>query len=632
MAIRIIMGEKNYYTFNHFLLNIGGNEDDIKLTKLPRNFLYNKRYDIYYSFDGLSEEGYYNKYEGLLLHHYIEYTKVLLFLSNLPSCRLYHNNQVIIIDNNLKDVIKYLGISIKRKNIENYTVSNEWLSSSLLTPSVINDDWATLNKVQSKRRKTIGIKEEGLIFENKVVQLIKDKHHKDFYQIGNSDEAFSIDKFKLTIEKMAKGIPFIYQAVLHDVENKLLGSIDLLVRSDYLELLCNKMDINNLINPHKGCYFSDKWHYVVVDIKNKKIKLNADMKTVGNEGDIIYMNKGQIYLYNNLLGEIQDYVPNYGYILGNGWKSSKESSDKLFERLGVIDFEGKDKDICKKMNDGIELVNKYSEIDLKNPPEEISINVKNSYDDSEMKKEIAYKKGDISMLPFLKYKQKNLAKQNGIYSWRDERCTSNILGIYGKQGELLDKIIIANRENKFFVHKINVGDYLNVFVDFESVYTDREYVYMIGLVYNLEGREYQEQYYCNRLDDENEKQIFKLFDERLKGLREKNRLRLYHWGSFEVNKSLLKGLEWYDMIKLLKDEQIVVPGMFNYKLKDVGMAMYRCGMVRTKWDTNIKNGYESMIEALKYYEKGDKNILESIKKYNLVDCKVMKEIYECLKI
>ena len=67
-------------------------------------------------------------------------------------------------------------------------------------------------------------------------------------------------------------MPYIYQAVLHDAEQKILGSVDLLVRSDYLRNLGVLMDIDNLIEK-KGCYFSDKWHYVVVDIKNKKIKL-----------------------------------------------------------------------------------------------------------------------------------------------------------------------------------------------------------------------------------------------------------------------------------------------------------------------------------------------------------------------
>jgi hypothetical protein len=625
------MGGKNIYTFNHFLLNTNYNEDDLYLIRHSKNLLYNKRYNIYYYFDGKDEKGYYNRYDGLKVVEYVEYTKVLLYLSDLSNCRLYHNDRMIIVENNLNDINKYLGINLKRKQIEKYDVTNEWLSSSLLTPCVINDDWAMLNKVQAKRKRSNGIKDEGILFENKVVGLMREQYENNFYEIGNSLDAISIDKFKLTIQKMSEGVPYIYQAVLHDAEQMILGSVDLLVRSDYLRNLGVLMDIDNLIE-RKGCYFSDKWHYVVVDIKNKKIKFNADKVTIGNDGDIVYMNKGQIYLYNKLLGKIQEYEPKYGYIFGNGWKCGKLESNELFERLGVIDFEGKDKEICRKMMDGIEIVNKYGDIDLSRPPNEVGINVKNKYDDSDMKKEIAYWKGDISMLPFLKYKHRNLAKQNGIYSWRDINCNSSSLGINGKQGELLDKIIIANRDNKFFVHKIDFGGYLPIFVDFESVYTNREYIYMIGMVYSVDGRDYEEQYYCEKLDDMNEKKIFELFEKRLNGLRERYKLRLYHWSHFEMNKSLVKNLEWYDMIKIMKDEQIVVPGMFNYKLKDIAGAMYRNGMIKSRWEGTINNGYESMMEALKYYEKGDKNILESIKKYNLVDCKVMKEIYECLNI
>lgn len=626
------MGGKNIYTFNHFLLNLNHNDDDLYLKKHSEELLYNKRYNIYYYFDGKDEKGYYNKYDGTKVIEYVEYTKVLLYLSELVNCRLYYNDKLVNVENNLNDINKYLGIELKRKEIERYDVTNEWLSSSLLTPSVINDDWATLNKVQAKRKKNTSIKDEGIIFENKVIGIMREQYKNDFFEIGSSLDAINVDKFKLTLQKMSEGIPYIYQGVLHDTEQKILGSVDLLVRSDYLRNLGNLMDVENLIDIHSGCYFSDKWHYVVVDIKYKRIKLNADMLTIGNDGDIVYMNKGQLYMYNILLGKIQDYTPKYGYILGNGWKGSKRESVKLFERLGVIDFEGKDKEICRKMMDGVELVNKYGDIDLRNPPKEVGVNVKNTYDENELKKEIAYRKGDISMLPFLKYKHRNLAKQNGIYSWRDMNCDSNSLGINGKQGRLLDKIIIANRENKFFVHKIDFGDYLPIFVDFESVHIDREYIYMIGMVYRLDEHEYEEQYYCEKLDRENEKKIFELFEQRLAGLRKKYNIRLYHWSHFEMNKSLVKNLEWYDMIKLMKEEEIVIPGMFNYKLKDVAGAMYICGMIKSRWEGTISNGYESMLEALKYYEKGDRNILESIKKYNLVDCKVMKEIYECLKI
>jgi hypothetical protein len=627
------MKENNIFTFNQFLFNSNKNyEDIINIEQSNTQLLYNKRYDIFYNFDNKDDQGYYNKYNGNNIFEYLEYTKVLLFLSNIPKCRLLYNDVFIDVENNLHNINKYLGIKIKRKYFDEYNVTSEWLSSSLITPCVINDDWEMLNKIQNKRKKNNSLKEEGIIFEYKIINIIRNKHKNDFFQIGNSNDATSIDKFNLTIKMMTEGMPFIYQGILHDIENKLIGSVDLIVRSDYLHYLCNDTTILNNINIKDGCLFSNKWHYVIVDIKNKKLKFNADMFSLRNNGNMMYMSKAQIYMYNTILAKIQNYTPCYGFILGNGFIINNFESNKLFEKIGIVDFFYKDNSICKKLNDGIKIANTYSNIDLMSPPKEIMINVKNQYDTSDIKKQIAHIKGDISMLPFLTYKHRNLAKKNKIYSWREINCNSKNLGITGKQAELLDKFIIANRENKFFIKYNKLTGFLPIFIDFESVYTDKEYIYMIGMVYQLNNITYEEQFYCQYLNDINEQNMFKLFEQRLNFLREKNSLRLYHWGNFEPCKSKIKNLEWYNMINIFKDNQIVFPGMFNYKLKDITNVMYNHNMIKSKYEGKINNGYESIFEAIKYYKTRDINILESIKKYNLIDCKVLKEIYDFLNI
>ena len=61
--------------------------------------------------------------------------------------------------------------------------------------------------------------------------------------------------------------------------------------------------------------------------------------------------KTQIAIYNLALGEMQGYLPNQSYILGNGWILNKtinkqkieEFESNPFDKLGIVDYNEKDK-------------------------------------------------------------------------------------------------------------------------------------------------------------------------------------------------------------------------------------------------------------------------------------------------
>jgi hypothetical protein len=139
---------------------------------------------------------------------------------------------------------------------------------------------------------------------------------------------------------------------------------------------------------------------------------------------------------------------------------------------------------------------------------------------------------------------------------------------------------------------------------------------------------------------------------------------LIHWSGAEPlqwEKSLIQndlydklgrkpGFYWFDLMKIFKEEPIIIKGCFSFSLKDIAKTMWKYKMIKTKWDDDnpCSSGIDAMIMALEVYKKYDMseltyNISElshmiendsdmiNVIKYNEVDCKVLWEIIEYLR-
>jgi len=351
------------YNFVEYLKNIKYEKKIVSLNTL--NLLYNKRYDIYYSFE---EKYVYDKDDYDLILKYIDYIKVLLYLDEKDSIKIMIGDKEVLVDNNLLNVEKYLGINIKRKRYEDEKPDSEWLSPNIIKAGIVGDNYTVIKKIKNKRNVN-PILLEGIEFEKKIIEEIKENNKNDFVQIGESSNINDVSKFKLTIEEIARGCPIIYQPVLYDYDRNIYCCPDLIVRSDFVNNICPGFIVKN-----HSCFFSQKWHYIVIDIKNKKLKLNVDMRTIRNDL-IMKMNKAQIYICNEILGKIQDYEPSNGYILGNGWtvesKNKVYSNTNPFNKLGLIDFYNKDKHIKDMIIDVYTIIDKYKDVNFNNLPPEL---------------------------------------------------------------------------------------------------------------------------------------------------------------------------------------------------------------------------------------------------------------------
>ena len=97
---------------------------------------------------------------------------------------------------------------------------------------------------------------------------------------------------------------------------------------------------------------------------------------------------------------------------------------------------------------------------------------------------------------------------------------------------------------------------------------------------------------------------------------------------------------WFDFLKeVIKAEPVVIRGALGFGLKDIAQAMYKLGLIQTKWESGPVDGLGAMVgawwcaqEALKKTATlPEIDLMKGIQEYNEVDCKVMMEIVRYLR-
>lgn len=612
---------------------------------------------------------------------------------------------------NYKTEIYRLNDSKKRKRneqfdnatIDNATIDNAtWVSASRVRNYLLKDpiiDW--LQESASKRTKitnnsfrtngfeagsfTTFIQNKGTEFEEAIITILKKKFKKDIVTIANSyTDSWSTLKYNETIEAMNKGIPLIYQGVLHNHDNDTYGMPDLIVRSDYLNKLVEENAISFEDSSIKGLH--PKYHYRIVDIKMHSLNLTADGKHILNSGSIPAF-KGQLHIYNEALAKIQNYLPPCAYILGKSWSytscKTKYENNDCFNKLGVIDYVNFDNKYTRLTSSAIDWIknvrtNGHKWTTLEPSVPELYPNMSNMMDGQwhNVKQDIAESIGEITQIWNCGVENREIAHDKGIYSWKDKRCNAKNMGFRGKiNGPIVDAILKINKGKKKITMNIKnnndnwqTKDKLELFVDFEtisSICTDFKcskdnvkndgfnMIFMIGLGYEQNGKWKFVSFIANTNTINEEKKILMQFYKYVTKLKnEFNMLeypKMFHWGHAEKTlfNSVIRRhgekdwekLRWSDMLKVFMDEPIVVKGSLKFGLKNIAKAMFNHRFIKTTWNNNNKcaNGQNAMIYAYNEYKKckgtGIKknDIILDIAEYNEIDCKVIYEIIGYLR-
>lgn len=446
-----------------------------------------------------------------------------------------------------------------RLNIKNRdTIKNSkmlgWVSATKIKYYLLNDtciDWLNLyhNKINPCMKVDGSILKEaehiellfegGNRFEEHIYKELESMIGSDFKIVFDNNKINSFLKDRCIdgilregygdVKKyMDMGIPIIAQAPLINDNNKTYGIADLIVRTDYLEVLFNIFEPDNEIYISAPNLKYKKYHYRVIDIKWTTLLLCTDGKTLRNQ-DLFPAYKGQLALYSAALEQLQGYIPNYAYIMGKSWKICKSdvgTNEHLykgyssFDRLGIINYTGRDEQYVELTKKAIQWVQRVSTEGKEwnyddDKPSVIEMypnmkkNINPAYD--KIKTQLADRYGELSLCWNLSNNARNIGHRNGITDIRSDECTLEKLEIKPEgRGNIIEKIININRYSqtkdiirpKYIKNNMkNWKEYnkLDIYIDFETInynlytnpdtmnidnsYNDTDVAFMIGIGY-----------------------------------------------------------------------------------------------------------------------------------------------------
>lgn len=627
---------------------------------------------------------------------------------NSRNIAIYKFNDIKIKHNNLWDSVQQ--IESKKRGREELDV-DEYVSGTGIKNYLLRDpilDWFELyytnnginnevidrNKrkkleedIQKEKDKLNMLFDGGNEFENKIMKHLNIRFKRDIITINTEGRNGTTYKnYRKTINAMKMGIPIIAQGVLFNDGNKTKGTADLIVRSDYLNIMFKRPVLTLEKEKIKAEHLNDNYHYRVIDIKWTTMTLCANGYTIRNDGRFPAY-KGQIAIYNCAIGKIQGYTPTEAYIMAKAWKIDRKNNPiegyNCFDLLGVIDYDGFDYQYIEKTLNAIQWIRDVRKNGLlwkpSNPErEEMYPNASNKNDAPwhKVKTELCKNIDEITQIWYVSDQHRKNAHNKGIMTWKDPRCTSDNMEITGdKKPNTIDAILDINRDPDGSIEPdIIVNNLMNwqeesivdFYVDFETVNgcfynpevdiykskTESDIIFMIGVGY-MENNQWNYKVFTSL--DLSMKEENRLFEEFTKFITIKSKqldikqeyvTRLFHWSHAEVTNFIHvnnrhdgrwneweKNILWTDMYNVFSNEPIVVKGALNFRLKEIGKAMHKLGYIKTLWDDNGPvDGFDAMLEAVKYYKNNtNNNIIQAIINYNEIDCKIIWEIVKYLR-
>lgn len=506
------------------------------------------------------------------------------------------------------------------------------------------------------------------------------------------DEARGLERALATIQAMSKGNEVIHRGVLWDAEHQAYGVPDLLVRSDVLPNLFKALPGDYQPKAAAPGIGASNYHYVILDIKFKRLPLNASGDQVGNSAHEL-PDKAQVCVYNRALGRIQEYLPERAYLLGRGWertqKGTKYFSDDSFDLLGPVNQN--DPNLIQLVDAAAQWIRELrangSSWQVQPTPtrQELYPNMNNDSDFPwhHAKSALADDLRELTALWNVRVTSRDAALVKGLKSWDDPACTASAVGVTGPaQSPKLEKIIRINQTTDGpAVSPKSIGAQramwhpqppLEFYVDFETVSDladdfstfpirgGQPMIFMIGCGHIENGNWEFKCFVADRLTEDYEASIIDQWYSHMSEVKtrlvpdgpEPNAIHWHRaepgWLEQDTDSAFNRHtghhwtpVNWFDFLAIVVEaEPVVVRGSLEFKLKPFAKALKSHGLIDTDWGDGPTDGLGAMIGAWWCDAEAarggrrivDVGLMDSIAAYNEVDCKVMMEIVRYLRM
>jgi putative phage-type endonuclease len=557
--------------------------------------------------------------------------------------------------------------------LENYNIFMNWKqfnSTNKIKNYILDDKLIDCLHNENKMDENISFVQNfyeiNTNFKKQIFNFIQNKFKNHFVNILRPYEQISLLKYFETKEALHNNIPIIINPLLINMEKRLYGYPDMIIKGFILKKLIENIEIEIV---------DDMYYIVSIRYINLKINLNCSISNSGNKK----YRKALNIIHNKLLNDELKTINPISFMIGRNYIYKESTITNPFNRVGIIKEDGVDIELKTKTYEAYDWINKFETNEqkdeyLKDNYYQIGFNMKNKNDHPwhNLKNEIANDKKDVTKIWRIGNRLRQKLYDRGITKWNDLKIVREIKN--KKQKNLIRKIIKVNKKYQGNVLRIKKRDkrrvrremgcddrVLSVYVDFEYCsssfidelpedmnYTGENIIYLIGIGYNKPetGEWIFNEFHLsdfgnpNNIEMINKMQTYIL--ELLKTYPEYKSVNLYHWNHVERNiydkyADEVDEINWCDLLKVVKDNKIVLNGMFNFGLKSYASVLYKRGLIKTKWEGDI-NGLSSIdlirkiTKETNYQNIEGHKLWKDIVKYNEVDCKVLMEIRNFLMI
>lgn len=488
---------------------------------------------------------------------------------------------------------------------------------------------------------------------------------------------------------MARKVPIIFNAcfrvTLPSYPYAFGGRADMIILNAYLGEFLGVVPDDLEVDHAPGAYSIINFRYATINLRADRTHL------LNNSKQRVY--KAHMWLLNSALGVQQECVMNRGFILGRKYdftkKGIKYRVNNALKGFGVIDFSEVDRSYDEDCREALTWLQRVREEpaaswDPFQPGEvaELYPNMKNASDHPwhGYKGEIAQSIKDVTLMYHCGPAVRDYAHDKGITEWT-ALTADTIMYCSGKLRDQIVNFIEINTvdgrkaeqgyteaqlegvAHKGFIHNIPCVEF---YLDFEAIgnlyddfstfpeASDMSMIFQVGVVVVDHVRQTKEyhSYLAESLTHAAERNMINrmLVDFKDK-VQEHGQdfVPLYFWSNAE-NYMLKRAvgddvvarerLVMIDLCKCCKGAGLILPGQLGYGLKEVATVMYNAGLIQTTWkrdvDGNIDNGLSAAIGAMRMYnsmsEEDREKFFKALIDYNYVDCKVMEEIVEYIRM